>query len=94
MMQVTSNIVQYEFIGLEAKVVKSLNPDVVGINGIVVDETRNTLTMLHNEKRKVVIKDTAVFEFVMPDGTVVEIDGKLVMGRPEDRIRKHPRRLW
>ena len=94
MMQVTSNVVQHEFIGLEAKVVKSLNPDVVGIKGRVVDETRNTFAILHNENRKVVIKDTAVFEFVMPDGTVIEIDGKQVMGRPEDRIRKHPRRLW
>jgi ribonuclease P protein subunit POP4 len=94
MMQVTSNIVQHEFIGLETLVVKSSNPDVVGIKGRIVDETRNTLTILHNENRKVVIKDTSVFEFVMPDGTVIEIDGKLVMGRPEDRIRKHPRRLW
>jgi small subunit ribosomal protein S17 len=93
MMQITSNVVQHEFIGLEAKVVKSSNPDVVGIQGRVVDETRNTITILHN-KRKVVIKDTAVFEFVMPDGTVVEIDGKLVMGQPEDRLKKRLRRMW
>ena len=94
MIQVTSSIVQHELIGLETKVVKSSNPDIVGTAGRVVEETRNTLTILHNDNRKVVIKDTAVFEFVMPDGTVVEIDGKLVMGRPEDRIKKRPRRLW
>jgi ribonuclease P protein subunit POP4 len=93
-MNVTPSIVQHEFIGLETKVIKSSNPHVVGITGRVVDETRNTLTILHNGERKVVIKDTAVFDFVMPDGTVVELDGKVIMGRPEDRIKKRPRRLW
>jgi small subunit ribosomal protein S17 len=94
MMKITPSIVQHEFIGLETKVVRSSNPDVVGISGRVVDETRNTFTILYNGKRRVVIKDTAVFDFVMPDGTVVEIDGKIVIGRPEDRIKKRPRRLW
>jgi ribonuclease P protein subunit POP4 len=94
MMKITPSIVQHEFIGLETKVVRSSNPDVVGISGRVVDETRNTFTILYNGKRRVVIKDTAVFDFVMPDGTVVEIEGKIVIGRPEDRIKKRPRRLW
>jgi ribonuclease P protein subunit POP4 len=94
-MTVTPSIVQHEFIGLKAKVVKNSNPDVVGITGKVVDETRNTFTLsLNDGEKKVVIKDTAIFEFVMPDGTVVEMDGKVVMGRPEDRLKKRPRRLW
>ena len=93
-MNITPNIVQHEFIGLETKVIKSSNPHVVGITGRVVDETRNTLTIFHNGERKVVIKDTAVFDFVMHDGTVIEIDGKVIMGRPEDRVKKRPRRLW
>ncbi|MCJ7613502.1 ribonuclease P protein component 1 [Candidatus Bathyarchaeota archaeon] len=94
MMMITSSIVQDEFIGLEARVVRSSNPDLVGIAGKVVDETRNTFTILQNGDQKVVVKDTSVFGFVMPDGTVVEIDGKVIMGRPEDRIKKRPRRLW
>jgi ribonuclease P protein subunit POP4 len=94
MIKVTASIVQHEFIGLKTTVVKSSNPDVVGIAGRVVDETRNTLTILHNGKRRVVIKDTSIFDFVMPDGTVVEIEGKVIVGRPEDRIKKRPRRLW
>jgi ribonuclease P protein subunit POP4 len=94
MMKLNPSIVQREFIGLETKVVRSSNPHVVGISGRVVDETRNTFTILYNGKRRVVIKDTAVFDFVMPDGTVVEIEGKIIMGRAEDRIKKRPRRLW
>jgi ribonuclease P protein subunit POP4 len=94
MMKVTSSIVQHEFIGLETKVVRSSNPQAVGIAGRVIDETRNTLTILIKGEKTVVIKDTSVFNFVMHNGTVVEIDGKVIVGRPEDRIKKRPRRLW
>jgi len=93
-MNITPNIVQYGFIGLLTTVINSSNRHVVGITGRVVDETRNTLTIFYNGERKVVIKDTAVFDFVMHDGTVIEIDGKVIMGRPEDRVKKRPRRLW
>jgi ribonuclease P protein subunit POP4 len=93
-MSVTPSVVQHEFIGLEVTVVKSSNPTVVGISGRVVDETRNTFTILQNDNKKVVVKDTSVFHFVLQNGTVVEINGKVVMGRPEDRIKKRPRRLW
>ncbi|MGD2065823.1 MAG: ribonuclease P protein component 1 [Candidatus Bathyarchaeota archaeon] len=93
-MSVTPCIVQHEFIGLDVSLVKSSNPNVVGISGRVIDETRNTFTILHDDNKKVVVKDTSVFQFVMADGTVVEIDGNVVMGRPEDRIKKRPRRLW
>ena len=93
-MTVSPSVVQYEFIGLETTVVKSSNPDVVGLSGKVVDETRNTLTILQDNTEKVIIKDTSVFEFVLPDKTVVEIDGKVIMGRPEDRLKRRPKRLW
>jgi ribonuclease P protein subunit POP4 len=90
----TSNIIQDEFIGLESIVTKSLNLDSVGITGKIINETRNTFTILQNYKKKVVIKDTSIFNFVMPDKTIIEIDGKYIMGRPEDRIKKRLRRLW
>lgn len=93
-MKVTPDIIRYEFIGTEAKVAESTNPSCVGIRGKVIDETKNTFTILHNGKRKMVVKDTSVFHFKFSDGTVVEIDGKLLVGRPEDRLKKRVRRLW
>ncbi|MCW4021585.1 MAG: ribonuclease P protein component 1 [archaeon] len=93
-MNVSLSIVQDEFIGLEANVVKCSNLSVVGLTGQVVDETRNTFTLSCNSERKVVIKDTAVFDFTLSNGTVVEIDGKVIMGRPEDRLKKRIRRAW
>ncbi|RJS77888.1 ribonuclease P protein subunit [Candidatus Bathyarchaeota archaeon] len=93
-MKVTPNIIRYEFIGTEAKVAKSIHSGYVGIAGKVIDETRNTFILEHEGKRKTIVKDTAIFHFKFPDGTIVEIDGKLLVGRPEDRLKKRVRRLW
>lgn len=93
-MRIMPSVVQGEFIGLGAKVAKSANPSLAKVRGKIVDETRNTFIILHEGKQKTVPKDTSVFHFVMQDGTVVEIDGKLLVGRPEDRVKKQIRRLW
>jgi ribonuclease P protein subunit POP4 len=93
-MNVTPDIIRCELIGTEAKVAKSRHNCNVGLSGKVMDETRNTFTILHEGKRKTLLKETSVFDFRFSDGTVVEIDGKLLVGRPEDRLKKHIRRLW
>lgn len=93
-MKVTAEIIQHEFIGLKAKVVKSTNPDCEGLSGTIIDETRNTFLLNRNGKERCIIKETSVFHFIYPDGTVVEIDGKLLVSRPEDRIKKTIRRHW
>lgn len=93
-MKVTPDIIRYELIGTEAKVAKSRHLGYVGTFGKVIDETRNTLVILHEGERKRIIKDSAVFRFKFSDGTAVEIDGKLLVGRPENRLKKRIRRLW
>ena len=93
-MKVTPNIVKHELIGLNARVVKSSHFKLVGIEGKVISETRNTIVVHHKEKDKTIIKNVAVFHFSMPDGTIVEIDGKAIVGRPENRIKKRVRRRW
>lgn len=93
-MKVTPTIIQREFMGLNAKVVRSPNPNYIGIKGKVIDETRNTLVVLHKNQKKTVIKEAAVFHFTMPDGTIVEIDGKVIGGRPENRVKKRITRRW
>jgi ribonuclease P protein subunit POP4 len=93
-MKVTPAILQHEFIGLKAKVVRSSHPGYVGISGKVIDETRNTLVIRHKGKDKRIVKNVAVFHFVFPDGTMVEIEGTTIVGRPEDRLKKRLRRRW
>ncbi len=93
-MKVSPDILQSELIGLHARVAKSLHADYLGIKGKVIDETRKTLIILHRNERKTVTKGVAVFHFTMPNGTIVEIDGKAIVGRPEDRVKKQVRRRW
>jgi len=93
-MKVTPDIIRCEFIGTKAKVAKSNHSGYVGICGKVIDESRNTFTIFHEGKRKTVVKDSAVFHFGFSDGTIVEIDGKLLVGRPGDRLKRRLRRLW
>ncbi|MCX6644453.1 MAG: ribonuclease P protein subunit [Candidatus Bathyarchaeota archaeon] len=93
-MKVTPEIIRYEFIGTEGKVARSPHEGYVGLGGKVVSETKNTFTFLLKGKEKSVIKESAVFNFKFEDGTVVEIDGKLLVGRSEDRVKKSIKRLW
>lgn len=93
-MKITADVVRCEFIGTSAKVHRSSHPESVGISGRVVDETRNTFSILQKTKQKIVAKESNVFRFKFPDGTVVEVDGKILVGRPEDRLKKSIRRLW
>jgi ribonuclease P protein subunit POP4 len=93
-MNVTPNIIKSDLVGTEAKVVKSAHSDYVGLSGKVVEETRKTFTVMHERKKKTIIKESAIFHFKFSDGTIVEINGKLLTGKPEDRLKKHVRRLW
>jgi ribonuclease P protein subunit POP4 len=87
-----SNILQHELIGLEAEVVKDSNPFNVNIRGKVIDESRNTLVIKHKKKQRIA-KKNAVFKFKL-DGESVKIEGKALIGRPEDRVKKQTRKKW
>jgi len=93
-MKVTPDIIRQEFIGAQATVASSPVSSYLGMAGPVVDETRNTITLLHEGGNKRIIKELSIFNFQFPDGTIVEIDGKLLVGRPEDRLKKTVKRLW
>lgn len=93
-MKLTPDVIRSEFIGTEGKIAKSPHADYLGIHGKVINETKNTLTIMQNGKAKSIIKNSAVFNFKFSDGTIVQIDGKLLIGRPEDRLKKIVKRLW
>ena len=82
------NLVRHELIGLEVKIVKSTNPSQIGLKGRVVDETRQMLIIETRKGEKKIEKKSAVFVFKIPDGRRVEVNGKILVGRPEDRIKK------
>ena len=93
-MKITPDIIRHEFIGTDGKIARSPHAGYVGLSGEVIDETKNTFTFLNHGNAKKVVKESAVFHFKFSDGTVVEIDGKLLVGRPENRLKKSVKRLW
>ncbi|MEM5802136.1 MAG: ribonuclease P protein subunit [Candidatus Aenigmatarchaeota archaeon] len=83
------NLVRHELCGLKVKISESTDPTQKGISGIVIDETYNTLKIETKEgKEKIIPKKNSIFIFTLPDKTKVKVEGKLLVGRPEDRIKK------
>jgi ribonuclease P protein subunit POP4 len=93
-MKVTPDVINGEFVGTNCTITESRHLDYVGISGEVVNESKNTFAIMQTDGAKSIIKEAAVFQFGFSDGTIVEIDGKLLVGRPEDRLKKSIKRLW
>jgi ribonuclease P protein subunit POP4 len=81
------NLVRHELIGLKVKVAKSADPT-QKFSGMVVDETYNTFKIESKGKERVIPKKNSIFIFTLPNGMKVEIEGKILISRPEDRIKK------
>lgn len=75
-------------IGQRAEVLESSDPGLVGISGIVVDETKNMVMIDHGGKIKKVPKRISTLLVTLEDGERVKINGKKLIGRPEERIGK------
>lgn len=84
----SAHIVKHELIGLRVEVVASSHPPLVGLEGRVVDETRNTLAVETAKGERVVPKVGQRFAFTLRDGRSHEVDGRRIAYRPEDRIKK------
>jgi len=89
----TDNIVRHELIGLRVKVVDSTDPMLRGLSGTVVDESYNMLVIETKKAgkpaaEKRLSKRDSVFIFALPNRVKVKVEGRLLVGRPEDRIKK------
>jgi ribonuclease P protein subunit POP4 len=81
------NLIRHELIGLFAEVAESDNKTQKGIKGLVVDETKNTLTIETGNGLKKIQKNGSAFIFKIPDGKRVKVDGKKIVVRPEERVK-------
>lgn len=81
------NLARHELIGLKVKVSDSSNRYLKGISGVVIDETRNTLIVEGDDGRvRRIPKATCRFRFKLPTGLTVEVEGRILVGRPEERL--------
>jgi len=90
-----TNLIYHELIGLPVWVYPSRDPkkrDSPLVGGVVIDETRQTIIIENGKKqRKRILKNTHLFRFTLnQDGQplVVEVDGNLLWGSPEKRLKK------
>ncbi len=76
------NVIHAEWIGKHGRIVTAKNPGQIGLEGLIVDETRNTVS----------IETPRGVKRAPKHGTVFEIDGQEVVGdevlvAPEERIK-------
>lgn len=81
------SILADELIGLQVRVAKSRDPGREGLEGRVVDETRNTIVVETPKGEKTLPKAECTFAFHY-EGKWTRVDGRLLVARPEDRIKK------
>jgi ribonuclease P protein subunit POP4 len=94
-MKVTpQNVVTHELIGLSAHIVESSDPGLVCRSGRVLAESREMIDLETESGKMSVPKQVCVFDVTLPDGTTVRIDGGVLRGRPEDRMKKRLNRSW
>lgn len=83
-----SNLLQRELVGRKVKVLKSSDSTLEGKEGVVVDETRNTLKLEEDRSLKVLPKEIISLSIRLSGGENVKVDGRKLVVRPEDRIKK------
>jgi ribonuclease P protein subunit POP4 len=81
------DILRHELIGLEVRIAQAKNPTLRGLKGKIVDETRNMLTLTNGGRTLQIPKDVAKFRFRLKEGTLVDVDGVRLIGRPENRLK-------
>ena len=89
------NLINHELIGLKVEVSHHSNPSFIGFYGDVVYETKNMLFIRRdNGKIYKISKRDGKFVFTLPDNQLVEVHGRIINNRPEERLKIKIRRKW
>jgi ribonuclease P protein subunit POP4 len=79
------NITSHEFIGLDTEIIESSNPQVIGLNGRIINETKSMFTINTEKGTKSIAKSTNNWKFSIENKDVI-IEGSKITKRPFDRI--------
>jgi len=85
----SDNIRSHEFIGLDTEIVQSTNPQVIGLNGRIINETKSMFTINTENGVKSIAKSTNDWKFSIQDKDVI-VDGSKIAKRPFDRLGGKP----
>ncbi len=89
----TKNLIRHELIGLKVKIEDSKHHTLRGVKGLITNETLNTITIDNGIKKMIIPKSTVQLSFSLAHAKKVIVDGKAIVGRPEERI-KAKKRTW
>ena len=78
------NIAAHEFIGLQTEIVNSSNPQLVGLNGVILNETKNMITLKTKNSIKNIPKSINNWKFVINNQNSI-VEGKKITKRPFER---------
>lgn len=81
----TSDFSSHEFIGCNVKIIGSTNSQIIGLNGVIVDETKSMFSIKTGKGLKNIPKENNRFEFSNEGGPII-LNGKILAKRPFDRI--------
>ena len=81
------DIIKHELIGLNIKITESKNKANIGLTGKIIDETKHTITIKTKTRKKMVFKNNIKLELKL-NNKKISVNGKLLTGRPEDRVKK------
>ncbi len=84
-----TNSIHMPFLARDLSIINSNDPTLVGIQGKILEETRNTIIVQTQNGEKTFAKD--VIHFTL-DSEKEVIDGATVTQRPENRINRKYRR--
>ncbi len=85
------NVLRHELVGLRAKVAESRDSGLKGLSGRITDETKETLTLKGPKGSKKVAKENVTLSIHTDGGDELLVNGSLLLGRPEERIKKKVR---
>ena len=92
MKRTAKNILRHELIGLCCRVVSAQNSSQAGLHGKITDETMKTICIETEKGEKTIQKkgSALLIRLPLPGGKWkdIEVDGDLLVCRPEDRIKK------
>ena len=79
------NIRSHEFIGLDTEIIQSTNPQVIGLNGRIINETKSMFTINTENGVKSIAKSTNNWKFSIQNKDVI-VNGSKIAKRPFDRL--------
>ena len=82
----SQDIIQHELIGLEIEIRNAKNKALNKIKGKIIDETKNTIKVQTKNTKKILLKNQITIKTKWKN-KIIKINGKFLMGRPEERLK-------